>query len=176
MYQAITYILCLGVLLYYAYRLIKSYLNSNLNSATRGNNPRPPGTRPGGGGGGGGGSSGWFPGDYHHGDDHTTSPPPYSKSHPDSSSWSSGWRPGFWTGAALGSLGTSLFNNRGGQSQRSGSNNAPYDWERERRGNVSSSPPLRFFSSSRGSGDRGEGPSNLGPMRRSTGLGGSNVR
>jgi len=143
--------LWLGVLLLVAYNIIKSCLRTNSDSTTR-RNPRPPNTRSGG--------SGWFPGD-HRDDDSMNSPPPYSKN----SSQSSGWRPGFWTGAAVGTLGASLFNNRG----RARPPNQTYDWERER----SYPSPLRSDSNLN---DRGEGSSNLGPMRRSTGLGGSNVR
>lgn len=147
--------LWLGVLLLIAYSIIKSCFRTN-SSPTNGRNPRPPNIQSGG--------SSWFPGDYR-GDDYTASPPPYTKTSPGSSQ-SSNWRPGFWTGAALGSLGTSLFNNRG---QSRPSTNQAYDWERERP-RVS---PMRSYSSS---SNREEGPSNLGPMRRSTGLGGSNVR
>lgn len=143
--------LWLGFLLFVAYSIIQSCLRTPSTPANRGN-PRPPTT--------GSGGSGWFPGD--HRDDHySPSPPPYSKN----PSNSSGWNPGFWTGAALGTLGTSLFNNRG----RTRPPNQSYDWERTR----PVPPPLRSNSNS---DDRGEGSSNLGHMRRSTGLGGSNVR
>lgn len=114
-----------------------------------------------------GGSGGWFPGGM---DNEGEPPPPYSKQTPGGNQ---GWRPGFWTGAAVGGLGNHLFNR-----QRAEPRPAPapvaYDWEdripgasflRGRR-----APPATDY------GDRGEGSSNLGAMRRSTGLGGSNVR
>jgi len=88
--------LWLSVLIFIAYGIIKSCLRRNSNS----HSPSPHRPRPNLGG------SGWFPGDYR--DDHTSAPPPYSKTTPDSSQ-GSGWRPGFWTGAALGGLGATLF-------------------------------------------------------------------
>lgn len=103
-------------------------------------------------------------------------PPPYPGSDPSPkpSASASGWAPGFWTGTALGAAGTYLM----GQGAAAGNrrydrgglyrDSRAYDWERER----SSSGPRRGFSSD----DRGEGPSNLGATRRSTGFGGSNVR
>lgn len=102
-------------------------------------------------------------------------PPPYSK-YNQTEQRPQGWEPGFWTGVGLGGLGGYLFNN--GSRRRDA-----YDWERERilrtTRPVYQSEPL--FSSGRrqthfGQSDRGEGSSNLGPMRRGTGLGGSNVR
>ena len=56
-----------------------------------------------------------------------------------------------------------------------------YDWERERLSRPTHYSPSSFASGRQSmfdsnSDDRGEGPSNLGSMRRSTGLGGSNVR
>jgi hypothetical protein len=146
--------LWLGVLLFICYGIIKSCLRRNSNSHN------PPPRRPGSSHSG----SAWFPGDY--GDDHAnTSPPPYSKTNPDSAQ-SSGWRPGFWTGAALGGLGATLFNNRG-PARETVQRPAAYDWEWTRR------PQQRYSAPS---DDRGEGSSNLGAMRRSIGLGGSNVR
>ena len=92
-------------------------------------------------------------------------PPPYPK--PEGNQ---GWRPGFWTGAALGGFANHLINR-----QRPEPRVAPvaYDWERV--------PGASFFGGRRTPpvaryDDRGEGPSNLGAMRRSTGLGGSTVR
>ncbi|KAJ6531863.1 hypothetical protein B0H19DRAFT_1188957 [Mycena capillaripes] len=107
---------------------------------------------------------GFFPGGFNN--DDSSAPPPYSKSAPTPNE---GWRPGFWTGAALGGLGAHWFNGR--------QNSRAYDWERER----SYRPPTTggLFgqrSTARSSEDRGEGSSNLGAMRRSTGLGGSSVR
>ncbi|KAJ6576545.1 hypothetical protein DFH09DRAFT_1451988 [Mycena vulgaris] len=110
-------------------------------------------------------SPGFFPGGLD--DDNSSAPPPYSKSAPTPNE---GWRPGFWSGALLGGLGTQFFNSR--------QNNRAYDWERER----SYQPPTggsmfgQRRSAARHSTDRGEGSSNLGSMRQSTGFGGSSVR
>ncbi|KAF9468041.1 hypothetical protein BDZ94DRAFT_1247033 [Collybia nuda] len=97
-------------------------------------------------------------------------PPPYSKNPTEPTS--QGWRPGFWTGAVLGGAATHLFRNRSQPRPVA----TPYDWETEQ------TPRSSFFSSRPRAptqprfDDRGEGSSNLGTMRRSTGLGGSNVR
>ena len=118
--------------------------------------------------------SGWFPGDHH--DNYPSDPPPpYPKYQQDAPpSWQN-WRPGFWTGAALGGLANHWWNGPRTAEVPPPVRRTAYDWERP-----------SFFG--RGSGystrqhstppdyDRGEGSSNLGPMRRSTGLGGSNVR
>lgn len=114
-------------------------------------------------------SSGWFPGG-HYGDGSTPPPPPYSKHPSDQNSES--WRPGFWTGAALGGLGSYFVNNRR-QPSTAAPSAVPWDWERERtqRGPLFGGNRAPYTSE-----DRGEGSSNLGAMRRSTGLGGSNVR
>lgn len=109
-----------------------------------------------------GGSGGWFPGSY---DAHP--PPPYTKHATEPTN--QGWRPGFWTGAALGGLANHLFNR---QQTEPTPRPTGWDWER---------PRASIFSGRRraedaASDDRGEGTSQLGPMRRSTGLGGSNVR
>ena len=119
--------------------------------------------------------SGWFPGDHH--DNYPSDPPPpYPKSYQQDAppSWQN-WRPGFWTGAALGGLANHWWNGPRTAEGPPPVRRTAYDWERP-----------SFFG--RGSGystrqhstppdyDRGEGSSNLGPMRRSTGLGGSNVR
>uniref|UniRef100_A0A8H7Y2W1 Store-operated calcium entry-associated regulatory factor n=1 Tax=Psilocybe cubensis TaxID=181762 RepID=A0A8H7Y2W1_PSICU len=150
----------LGIILYSF--ILSCFRN---NTTTRG--PRPTGhNRP-----GGGGSSGWFPGGYN---DHSTDPPPpYSKNaQPEPRQ---GWRPGFFTGALVGGLANHLWNRpRNEQYARTTS----YDWERRR-----AVPRSSFFGGgstfrqpSYQSDDRGEGSSNLGSMRRSTGLGGTNVR
>ncbi|KAJ7274334.1 hypothetical protein B0H12DRAFT_391992 [Mycena haematopus] len=117
------------------------------------------------------GNSGFFPGGFNN-DDTSAPPPPYSKGSPVANE---GWRPGFWTGAALGGLGAHLLGNRQNQNQ----NSRAYDWERDR--TYRSPPGTGGFFGQRGTArpsqeDRGEGSSNLGAMRRSTGLGGSSVR
>jgi len=111
---------------------------------------------------------GWFSGNPFS-SDHHDAPPPYSKY--GSAPTSEGWRPGFWTGAALGGLGAHVLNNR--------RRTTAYDWENERFGGRGFQPPpaaprSRFSAFDRD--DRGEGSSNLGAMRSSVGLGGSNVR
>ena len=120
------------------------------------------------------GSGYWFPGDDHQHDNRYDPPPPYPKYQQDTPTWQN-WRPGFWTGAALGGLANHWWN--GSRTVEEPVRRTVYDWERVQRPS--------FFG--RGSGyrqptapssdyDRGEGSSNLGPMRRSTGLGGSSVR
>ncbi|KAJ7931587.1 DUF1183-domain-containing protein [Mycena leptocephala] len=90
-----------------------------------------------------------------------------------------GWRPGFWTGAFLGGLGTHCLIII--DEARRATDSRAYDWERERAFNRA--PPAggsgifgQRRSTARSSEDRGEGSSNLGAMRQSTGFGGSNVR
>ncbi|KJA19453.1 hypothetical protein HYPSUDRAFT_143695 [Hypholoma sublateritium FD-334 SS-4] len=163
----------IGVLLFIVYSFVQSWLRGG-NATNSGNPrpPRPPGYTP--------GSSGSFPGDYR--DDTTDAPPPYyakpSQAPPQRQGWQS-WRPGFWTGAAVGGLANHVLNRTRAQAT------APraYDWE------VRPQAPLRPSSLGLFSGrsnsyrrpqssseDRGEGSSNLGAMRQSTGLGGSKVR
>ena len=174
-----------GVLLY---SFVKSCLSArNLNSASP--TARPSGTSGSGGGGGGGGGR-WFPEDgrpYTYGSSGPRdAPPPYSKYPPSQSAAEDlGWRPGFWTGAALGGLGGYMASRRGGRGAREEEYGRPgarrYDWEERAR------PAAGWgFAGAGGDAwarragfdgqDRGEGPSRLGGMRRSTGLGGSNVR
>jgi len=98
---------------------------------------------------------GYFPNDFR------GPPPPYTK-HPSSTE---GWRPGFWTGAALGALGGSLLN-------RSQSAPRAYDWERSE----SRLRDTRRRASFYGDGNRGDGPSSLGSLRAATGYGGSSSR
>jgi hypothetical protein len=140
-------ILWVSFLLFIIYSFAKSCFRRNNDRA---NGPTPS-YRPGG--------SGWFPGGSHR----DTSPPPaYSKNLSNVAGRS--WTPGFWTGAALGGLGTYLMSDRRRTEPR-----VPWDWERPRASVVSGRPRSS-------SDDRGEGPSNLGAMRRSTGFGGSSVR
>lgn len=155
-----------------AYSFLRSCMGQNQNQNRVGERPDPgrPGSYP--------GSGGYFPGGFN---DDPSAPPPYSKSAPTpNANANEGWRPGFWTGAFLGGLGTHLFNNnRRGQGERQDSR--AYDWERERAFNRA--PPAggsgifgQRRSTARSSEDRGEGSSSLGAMRQSTGFGGSNVR
>jgi len=163
------YALWIGFLIVILYSFLKSCFG-NADSGPRapprtgmGQNPRP--------------SSDWFPGSYR--DDRTNPPPPYTK-HDQNSSPQGGWRPGFWTGAMIGGLANHVWN-RNSNVERPAARRRSYDWERFR---ARAQPP--FFGDGgaansrqrRGeeSDDRGEGSSNLGMVRRSTGIGGSKVR
>lgn len=150
-------VLWVGLLLFFAYKILRSCWNSRApatmptRSASRGSFPS---------------NRGWFPG----GDsDSQAPPPPYSKT---ASTPTEAWQPGFWTGAALGGMGTYLMN-RNNRQERSPTRNAPprraWDWEQT--APPRTSPRARFDDM-----DRGEGSSNLGSMRSSTGYGGSRVR
>jgi len=112
------------------------------------------------------------------------SPPPYTPYDKPLDS-NNAWGPGFWTGLGLGGIGAYLFN----RNQRR--NSFPYqadqqrswDWERPGHGSSTfqtrfASPNEGFWSSSRSGGfnDRGEGTSNLGTMRSSSGIARSSVR
>ncbi|KAI0709785.1 hypothetical protein C8Q76DRAFT_80283 [Earliella scabrosa] len=175
-------LLWVAVLALIIYNAVKSCFGSRTRTDTRGGStPRAPPPR--------GPGSGWFSGWGTHPDSYGP-PPPYTKHAPHSGQGvgdAGGWRPGFWTGAALGWLGTQWMNRQREQQHV----RAPgmYDWEAERMfaPRVVRTAPLASPSSAswwggaarrRGfdDGDRGEGPSDLGRMRRSTGLGGSNVR
>jgi len=151
----IFYAIWLAFLALIVYSLFRSCFGGSgtTGGATPGARPRP------------GGSGGWFPGGF---DDHSSGPPPpYSKTATGPAD--SAWRPGFWTGAALGGLGAHLWNRQAPSSNR-------YDWERD--GNRQYGSP-GFTGGRRAPAsydDRGEGSSNLGAMRRSTGFGTSNVR
>jgi len=148
------YALWIGFLILILYSFLKSRVQNN-NSTSRaprsGNSSRP--------------SSGWFPGSYR--DDRTNPPPPYTK-HDQNSSSQGGWQPGFWGGALLGGLANHLWNRN---NQQEASARQSYDWERFRFSGLNSRHTRRYEDD-----DRGEGTSNLGTMRRSTGIGGSNVR
>ncbi|KAI0706770.1 hypothetical protein C8T65DRAFT_809410 [Cerioporus squamosus] len=175
-------LLWVAVLVFILYTALSSCFRSRTHP-DRGTTPRPPPPRrP---------NTGWFSGGGGPHPDTHDAPPPYSK-YPSSTQAGpadvGGWRPGFWTGAALGWLGTSLMN-RQARQQETEYLRAPgmYDWEAERLVRPVRTAP---FASPSGtswwggaarrpvfdSDDRGEGPSDLGRMRRSTGLGGSNVR
>ncbi|KAF9003958.1 hypothetical protein BDQ17DRAFT_1355203 [Cyathus striatus] len=157
----IFWVLWIGFLAFILYNFVLSCFRRD-NSSSQGRQS-PSGPRPGGGFG-----SGWFPGTN---DDTTGPPPPYSKTPTNQAE--PGWRPGFWTGAFLGGVANHLWNGRRQADPRT----PTWDWERER---VAPRAPL--FSAPRrrttlyNDDDRGEGSSNLGAMRSSTGFGGSNVR
>lgn len=187
MASLVFYALWFGILAFIIYAFLKSCLGERPRTPGS-SSQHPPPTGPSGGG--------WFPnrGPY---SDGTDTPPPYSK-YPSSSTTgqpstgASG--PGlgnFWTGLALGGLGTYFMNrNRGGRvdtefdrAQRERERRREWDWERERRRPTASSSgglfgrqPSSDSTSRFGSTSFGEGGSDLGSMRRSTGYGGSNVR
>lgn len=153
----------------------------------------PPRTRPPPGSGSGPGS-GWFSGGFY--DDfrrpRPPPPPPYSK-YPDNNTGTGSTsqvrgdqeRFGFWSGAALGGLGT-YFLTRPSQ-RNSGPESRRYDWENDRfragdysrrdSGDYQAPRPSGGFSSQQQSWSNNRaGPSNLGSTRRSTGYGDSTVR
>lgn len=68
-----------------------------------------------------------------------------------------------------------MWNNRGGTQREAATGTRRWDWENTMRARQQSSG---FWGARRtsGSDDRGEGPSNLGAIRQSTGYGGSSVR
>jgi hypothetical protein len=158
-------ILWIGFLLLIVYSFLKSCLGAR-NGRPLNPTPPGPGYRP--------DTSGWFPGGNRPHDD--SPPPPYSKDNPTAAGpGQAGWRPGFLTGAALGGLGTYLWNNRGNAGNANNLRERRYDWERP----AATSRSTGFWGSQRQSSsndDRGEGSSNLGAMRRSTGFGSSSVR
>lgn len=143
--------------MFITYNILKScFRRNNWGFARRSGS----GSRPGGGGGGGR----WFPGDYRRPDP----PPPYAKDN----GADGGWMPGFWSGAALGGLATQYWNN-----QRRNETTAYWNqWNQIPLQNPgpsmfsSSRQPAQFNDNVHGIG------SDLGPMRSSTGIGGSDVR
>ncbi|KAF8349163.1 hypothetical protein F5887DRAFT_553632 [Amanita rubescens] len=169
-------IIWIAVVFYIAYTFILNFFTTRNNSRQPGSQYSSRPSRPGGGGGGSGGDTyrGNFPGGY------DEPPPPYTDDRQKRNESAEGWRPGFWSGAALGGLATHLFNRNSSQPQAQPDRAAPYDWERERSFQIPFvSRPLRRAAPSqpaRNDDDRGEGSSNLGSMRRSTGYGGTNVR
>lgn len=148
----IFWVIWIAVLLFILYSFLKSCLGEDRPNGYR----RPPGAGP-----GAGYRRSWWSGDNDH-DNHRGPPPPYSKTPqaPTGAFGEGAWRPGFWTGAALGGL-------------------ANHEWEQ--RFNPFNRQPQASYRGSRNryfdENDRGEGPSSgLGAMRSSTGLGGTNVR
>jgi len=129
----------------------------------------------------------WFGGNNDNNNDNNNGappPPPYSAHpKPDPNATGTGWRPGFWTGMGLGYLGTWLTSRNRNRPPvapygdwRQG---RAYDWEGNSRGFRTrfESPNEGIWSNVRSRNvDRGEGGSNLGSMRSSSGLARSNVR
>jgi hypothetical protein len=162
------WIVWLGFIALILYSVLLSCRNRNSRTApgpSSNDSPRRPNS----------GSGNWFPGDHH--DNHYPSdpPPPYPKYQQQDAppAWQN-WRPGFWTGAALGGLANHWWN---GPRTEVPVRRTAYDWERPSFfGRGSGYSTTRQQPTTRHDYDRGEGSSNLGPMRRSTGLGGSSVR
>ncbi|KAF9532514.1 hypothetical protein CPB83DRAFT_846914 [Crepidotus variabilis] len=163
------YVLWFALLGFIVYKFLASCL---WNSATtRGTQPGSGFHRPSPGGRG----PGWLS-RFDERDSRDSPPPPYSKYSDSNTSSSAGWRPGFWTGAAVAGLANQLWNRRTNRTQNAGPEPIrQYDWERPASRSTSSTS---WNNSPRQASnvDRGEGSSNLGSMRRSTGIGGSNVR
>ena len=150
--DVIFYCVWVGFLLFIAYNILKPcFRRNNWGFARRSRS----GSRPGGGGGGGG----WFPGDYRRPD------PPYVKN-PSDNGVGGGWMPGFWSGAALGGLVTQYWNN-----QR---RNEPAAYWNQWNQIPLQNPGPSMFRSSRQPAQFND--NDLGQMRSSTGIGGSNVR
>lgn len=142
--------------MFIAYNILKScFRRNNWGFARRSGS----GSRPGGGGGGGG----WFPGDYRRPDP----PPPYAKN-PSDNGVGSGWTPGFWSGAALGGLATHYWNYR--------RRNEPAAYWNQWNQIPPQNPGPSMFRSSRQPAQFNDNDHDLGQMRPSTGIGGSNVR
>ncbi|KAF8316948.1 hypothetical protein F5887DRAFT_1088947 [Amanita rubescens] len=133
-------IIWIAVVFYIAYTFILNFFTTRNNSSQPGSQYSSRPSRPGGGGGGSGGDTyrGNFPGGY------DEPPPPYTDDRQKRNESAEGWRPGFWSGAALGGLATHLFNRNPSQPQAQPDRAAPYDWERERSSQIPFvSRPLR---------------------------------
>ncbi|KIJ51049.1 hypothetical protein M422DRAFT_224481 [Sphaerobolus stellatus SS14] len=183
-YEAVFMIVWSLVLLFILYQFLKACFTSR-NNQPRPTNPRGPTTGPQGGGGGG-----WFSGNRPN--DDNDPPPPYSRPFkPSSSADGAGWRPGFWTGLGLGGLGAAMLNRQNQPPVVPPPQPSFWDWERPRGWWGQRATPVqsaRAPSGSEGlfarrtaarnwtSDDRGEGSSDLGRMRSSTGYGSSRVR
>ena len=171
------------MLIYIAYVFIRHVLlsrewgrSSRPLTGNRGTGPPPWGS-------GFGGASNWFGGQDHRRRS-PSPPPPYSKGGPSSStSQGQGGGPGFWTGVAAGGIGSYLYNRA--VQPRPQPQPATWDWERPGMARSSGwfgqpqpqqAYTSRWESTSRYDDNRGEGSSNLGSMRTSTGFGGSHVR
>jgi len=169
-------ILWISLFIFIIYTFIRHAMLSREWSGSR-RPPRNTGPRPWGPGSGGGGGSNWFnPQD--HSRRSRSPPPPYSKDGPSSfQSQGQGSGPGFWTGVAAGGLGSHLYNRA--TQPRPQPQPTTWDWERPGMARTSGwfgQPQAQWGSTPRRDDNRGEGPSNLGSMRTSTGFGGSNVR
>jgi len=160
---------CIAVLAYILYKYLLPCLEGDRRTST----PRTP--RPGPSSG-----SSWFPGSY---DDYRRRPPPPYSKFPDNLTESTGAGrrdqdgPGFWSGAALGSLGTYLLTRQRNEEPQQ----RRYDWENERfqrRDPVPQGPQASgsFSQQQSWSSSNRASSSNIGAMRRSTGFGGSTVR
>jgi len=171
-------ILWISLLVYIVYTFIRHILLSREwggsrppLTGNRGTGPRPWGP-------GSGGGSNWFNGrDYRRRS--PSPPPPYRKDGPSSyGSQGQGGGPGFWTGMAAGGLGSYLYNRA--TQPRPQPQPTTWDWERpgmaRSSGWFGQSQSSQRGSTSRYDDNRGEGSSNLGSMRTSTGFGGSSVR
>ena len=153
------------------YTVFKSCFFGERNTSTNGSGRRPP--RP---------PRSTFPGSFSNTDSFNQAPPPYSdtpkNSSSDTRSGGSFWTgPGFWSGLGLGALAGRYFGNGPSRAMYPPPSAMPYDWECDSQPRTTwfsypSQRPVRRFRDT----DRGEGPSNLGSMRRSTGFGVSNVR
>jgi len=172
-------ILWAAVFLFFAWSIIKSCFAPG--NTARQAPPRFTGNT-GGGGGGPRPTRRWPWGND--GGDTNGPPPPYSQN--DSSSYNAGgrWQPGFWTGLGMGGIAASLYGlNR--RNEGLGGRRA-WDWEldrerareaeRERERERLRAVNARFGGREDRDWDRGEGSSSGPATRRSTGVGGSNVR
>ncbi|KAI9450151.1 hypothetical protein BJY52DRAFT_1206203 [Lactarius psammicola] len=169
------YALFIGVLAFILYKLLRPCFDGR--SIHRVLPPRAPRPRP-------SSDQGWFPWGHDNPPSHRPPPPPYSKFPPSTSSATGSQvrgdqdRFGFWSGAALGGLGTYLLTR---QRQREPEPQPRrYDWENERyfsRPDPGPAPRASGSSSRQQPWESREGPSNdLESMRRSSGYGGSTVR
>ena len=167
--QAEILFLCLsiGVLAYLLYKFLLPCIESGRRASQPRSRPSP--------------GSGWFSGSH---DNYRRPPPPYTK-YPDTSTGRTSQvrgdqdRFGFWSGAALGGLGTYFLT----RQRDSGPQQRRYDWEDVRYSTRRDPDPHAprtsgAFSRTPSWGNSGAGSStrNLGTMRQSTGYGGSAVR
>lgn len=171
------YALWIGILAWILWAILSPCIPSLRSGRNRTNRPPGGGTRPNTYTGSGGGFSS---------SRHNPPPPPYSghpPKNPSSSSSSSpgsggNWRPGFWTGLGAGAAGTYLATN----AARNRGNN--YDWEQSQFAappqpsarQTSYSPPTSSYQAMGQGEGSSSGGGSLGPTRRATGYGGTNVR